>query len=172
MARNNKEKIEYRLPIVTSSFYQSPDGTNPIRFYEIVNANKQVKKLHKSNLTDLRIENFLGDAFNNAIAFFRGQSSNVNLDNKLRREKYKEKIRPSNEISSHKLVSHHTRNDGSMLTVTTFDYANANGANPVISDYISEKVLANRQYQSRRKQADFTRSWLQTSDFQAKENEW
>ena len=172
MARNNKETIEFRLPIVSSSFYQSPDGKNPVRFFEIANANKQVKKLHKSNLTELRIENFLGDAFNNLMAFFRGQNSNVNLDNKLIKDKYNEKNTTLNDISSNKVVSHHTRNDGSMLTVTTFDYSSEKTANPVISDYISEKVLANRQYQRKRKRTDLTQNWLQTADFQAKENEW
>lgn len=166
-----KNEQQWKEAMVVSSFYQSPDGSNTVRSYEIVNSNNNVKKIHKSSLEDLRLENFASDAFHNFLNFFGGKPSNVNIKNKGAPEIKKSEqeansvpLADPNIAPGGKFVSHHTRNDGSLLTVTAFDLTKQKGSELALQDFVRRQAVLKRELERAKVESrrEFTEKWMET----------
>ena len=124
-------------PIVTSSFFSSPDGKRSVRAYEIINSNKNLRKIRKDELDEPRFENSASRTFSKFKALF--VTPKVKPGRRLNRNYNSEQ-----QLNVKKGISYHTKNDGGIVTVTSLDLSNQNGDNTALKEFVQKKATLDR----------------------------
>ncbi len=126
-----------REPIVTSSFYASPNGKRSVRAYEIVNSNTNIRKIKKNELDEPRFENSMSKAFKQFKSLFVS-------DNPRSRAAKISDYGVKSGVNVKKGVSFHTKNDGGLVAVTSLDLQNQKGDNAKLKEFVQRKAMADK----------------------------
>jgi hypothetical protein len=146
------------------------DGTNAVRFYEISNYNKEIQKLPKQELEEIRIENYPSDLFHNFISFFQGKSSNYNISNKEFLEKtnievkMKDQNNPNIDLNTAQSLtkntkqSTHATSNGGLLKVTAFDLTKSKDTDFALQEIIRRQRKEKQENENKNKSANSSSS--------------
>ena len=167
MASKSNQVYKKGEPTIVSSFYSSPDGTNAVRFYEIENTNKEIKKLPKYSLEELRVENFSSDLFHNFVNFFRRKPANYNIGNKEFLDKTNQtqtlidkdnsndiQTAPQTYLNTTKQSTHFTSNGG-VLKVTAFDLTKNKDTDFALQDLMRRQEIGKSEATRTKSQSQF-----------------